>query len=123
MASLKKTIKASILLAVAVILSGCLSSLLGINSGNQQNPYQQQAYWRQGQSNQQGGLYQQGSLNQMGTLNQQNQGLLGQQNQEQAQKPSVPPGYSESGYQPGYPARLKPSFQGWTDPDSVIWDW
>jgi hypothetical protein len=116
----------------AGFLSGCLGSVLGalgMNNGRQysayqqnpynQNPYQQpyqQAYNSQGNLNQQGNLNYQGTLQQQGALQQglmgQGQGLSGQ-NQAQGFQPSTQRGYSDSGYQPGYPANIKRSYVGW----------
>lgn len=134
----EKLVTVLTLAAVAGLLSGCLSSIMG-SGGSQysnynpyrpsyQNPYQQpnyQNYQQYGQMNRQGTL--QNPLNRGTLQNPLNpsgmQGTFGRGLQAQNQRPSVPPGYSESGYQPGYPAVSKPSFQGWTDPDRAAGIW
>jgi hypothetical protein len=138
MIRLDKFVKILALATVAGLLSGCLSSILGSNGGqysnhnpyrpSYQNAYQQpyyQGYQQQGQLNRQGTLQNplnrgtlQNPLNQGGI-----QGTFGRGLQAQNQQPSVPPGYSESGYQPGYPDVQKPSFQGWSDPDKAAGIW
>ena len=133
MIRLEKFTKILIVFFSTGVLSGCLSSLMGTNNGQYRfNPYQQpyqQGQLQQGQFNQMGTL-QQGQFNQMGTLQQEMMGFnqnsgqstLGQA-QVRNQQSLYPPGYSESGYQPGYPRITKPSYQGWTDPDRAEGIW
>ena len=105
-------------LVSSVLLSGCLSLLRGIiNSPYQtttQNQFQQPYQQPYQQMN-----YQQGTFNQQGSLT---QGAFGQK-QDQNKQNSFPPGYSASGYTPGYPAQKKPSYQGWKDPDLAVGEW
>lgn len=120
-----KLVKILALVAMAGLLIGCLSS--GGGQYSNYNPYRpsyRQAY----QQPHYMGNQQQGQLNRQGTLqnplNQDGrQGAFGRPLQAQNHQPSVPPGYSESGYQPGYPVVTKPSFQGWTDPDMAAGIW
>lgn len=127
-----KFIKILTLVAVGGLLSGCLRS--GGGQYADSNPYRptyqsqyQQSDYQGYQQNSQGTLQNpfnvgtlQNPLNQSG-----GQGTFGRRLQTQVQnkEPSLPPGYSDSGYQPGYPSVTKPSFQGWSDPDKAAGIW
>jgi len=122
-----KFIKILTLVIVGGLLGGCFRSSGGQYANS--NPYRP-AYQTQYQQSEYQGYQQQGQLNTQGTLQNPLNQSGGQrtfgrrlQTQVQNQEPSLPPGYSDSGYQPGYPSLTKPSFQGWSDPDKAAGLW